>query len=87
MYNKRLKILSICEDFVYKLLQNVVSCAIFILEYCLKNYYKLEELKSERNIQKAIRMPYGFDYGDDCNPVHSCYRFSRRGKKFKHCGN
>lgn len=77
MYNKRLKILINCENFVYKLLQKAAFYAIFILEYCLNNYYKLEELKSERNIQKAIRMPYGFDYGDDCNPIHSRYRFGR----------
>lgn len=67
----------VCELIMYKLLQNIISCVILALEYCLNNYHKLDELKSERNIQKAIRMPYGFDYGDDCNPIHSRYRFGR----------
>ena len=77
MHNKCLKMFRVCELIMYKLLQNIISCAILTLEYCLNNYHKLEELKSERNIQKAIRMPYGFDYGDDCNPIHSRYRFGR----------
>ena len=77
MHNKCLKMFRVCELIMYKLLQNNISYVILALEYCLNNYHKLEELKSERNIQKAIRMPYGFDYGDDCNPIHSCYRFGR----------
>ena len=77
MHNKCLKMFRVCELIMYKLLQNIISCVILAFEYCLNNYHKLEELKSERNIQKAIRMPYGFDYGDDCNPIHSRYRFGR----------
>ena len=86
MYNKRLKILSICEDFVYKLLQNVVSCAIFILEYCLKNYYKLQSpsffkfqyvfldsedyLADQLFIKYKVTVDFGDEYVKENSPYH-----------------
>lgn len=54
MHNKCLKMFRVCELIMYKLLQNIISCAILALEYCLNNYHKLEELKVKVTFKKLF---------------------------------